>query len=213
MAVNIKLQLINRSSLGELAELIENNFTQIIEKITDKIPVSDVIVSVFKDPKHTISEVGIGGYTPNANTLFVYLDVSHPNLNKHLVEELTATLAHELHHCLRWRNPGYGETLFEALITEGLADHFELEITKMKPRPWDKALSAKQIPEILKRAALEYDNKEYSHEDWFFGNKQRDLPRWTGYTLGFHLVSEYLKNGTRKASELYDVSIEKFKKS
>ena len=50
--------------------------------------------------------------------------------------------------------PGYGITLAEALVTEGLADHFVAEaFPDTPPQPWDHALSAEQETRALAKGA------------------------------------------------------------
>ena len=124
------------------------------------------------------------------------------------------TLAHECHHAARWQTVGYGETLFEGIISEGLADHFAQEITERKDlHLWDRALKSKQIKEWLTKAKKEFDNKKYSQYDWFFGSKERGIPKWTAYSLGFYLVDNYLKKHLdMKASTLYKTKAGEFKK-
>jgi uncharacterized protein YjaZ len=107
---------------------------------------------------------------------------------------LPATLAHELHHSRRiQRGPGYGATLGEALVSEGLADAFVHEAFPSTPsQPWDHALSESQLEATWLRAKSElwspYSVKE--HQRWFFG-VGGDVPRWAGYSLGYWLVSQY----------------------
>ena len=42
------------------------------------------------------------------------------------------------------------------------------------------------------RAREEYDNRRYDHLAWFFGTDESSIPRWTGYSLGFQLLGDYL---------------------
>ena len=51
-------------------------------------------------------------------------------------------------------------------------------------------------------ATPEFNSREYNHDDWFFGPLSRDIPKWTGYSVGFRLVGDYLKRTGKKASEL-----------
>ncbi|MBU1558013.1 DUF2268 domain-containing protein [Patescibacteria group bacterium] len=36
------------------------------------------------------------------------------------------------------------------------------------------------------------------------------IPRWTGYSIGFRLVKDYMEKSGKSASELVNVSAEKF---
>lgn len=182
------------------------------KKILDKIPLSNIDVVIVDNPYEAIPEIGIGGYTRTFNFITIAIDPAFPNLKKNLQLELLDTFAHELHHVARWQTVGYGKTLFEAIISEGLADHFANEITERKDlHLWDKALNKKQIINFLKKAGQEFNSKEYSHSDWFFGSKERRIPRWTAYSLGFYLVGNYFKKHPEmKPSTLYKTKAEEF---
>ena len=54
-----------------------------------------------------------------------------------------------MHHCARWGTVGYGETLLEAMISEGLAEHFDIEVNKTKPTMWATALDKKNLEKYL----------------------------------------------------------------
>lgn len=161
----------------------------------------------YVNPQTTIPEIGIGGYTPNAQTIFISLDPHHPKFTPSIRVALPRTIAHELHHAVRWADPGYGQTLGEALVTEGLAAHFELEVFGGKPNLWDIAVRGQELLRLKKRAAGEMSTSRYNHNDWFFGSQKRHLPRWTGYSLGFQIVQKYLsKNRQSLPSRLVNVN-------
>ena len=169
-----------------IREVVESTLRRVIQVL----PLTAVTITVIPDPKRTIPGYGIGGYTPNANTVSIYLDPTFPEFAQVLSDRLPRTLAHEFHHCLRWRGPGYGRTLFEALITEGLADHFTLELLNGVPSPWSDAFPRDDTAKYLDLALAELDTKDYNHARWFFRG-DHILPRWTGYTVGFRLVEAY----------------------
>jgi uncharacterized protein YjaZ len=172
-------------SVPTIRAIIESTLRQVIKVV----PLTAVRIIVVPDPKRTIPNYGIGGYTPNANTVFIYLDLAFPEFSRVVSERLPSTLVHEFHHCMRWRGPGYGRTLFEALITEGLAEHFALELLGAS-RPWSNAFPREETAKFLALAQPEFDSTTYNHPRWFFG-RDHTLPRWTGYTLGFRLVEAY----------------------
>ncbi len=160
----------------------------------------DVVFSV--NPQATIPEFGIGGYTPNAHTIFISLDPKHPKFISSLKTQLPRTLAHELHHTIRWIDPGYGQTLGEALVTEGLAANFELEVFGKKPNMWDLAVRGKKLQQLYQRATRELRSSQYNHNEWFFGSERRNIPRWAGYALGFHIVQRFLSTHRQLPSDL-----------
>lgn len=207
------LHILNGSgTLTQYLGVIETSFIEALEQIRKKINISNIDIVVYDNPDHAIKEIGIGGCAPTPNLIFVSLDPKFPNLAKSIENELKRTLAHELHHCMRQRSVGYGDTLLEALVTEGLADHFNLEVYKGRPHPWDTNLSDEQIKNYLEKAKTKFNDKNYDHNSWFFGSKEENIPRWTGYTLGFTIVKKYLeKNLDKKPSELYSTKAEEFK--
>ncbi len=82
------------------------------------------------------------------------------------------------------------QTLLEALVSEGLADHFAIELLEVPVPPWSDALPWTETAHYLELAQPEFDSVEYGHPRGFFGSSP-DLPCWTGYTLGFRLVESY----------------------
>lgn len=165
-----------------------------VHLVQRRLPLKDIDIVLYENPDDVVSEVGgVGGFTPHAHIVLISLDPANPKFKASMEGEVTRALIHELHHAIRWRKPGYGETLLEALITEGLADQFVLELTgDQKPEPWARALKPAERTRLLARAKKVF-HKPYNHFAWFFGSKEEKLPRWTGYSLGFFLVGEYLK--------------------
>jgi hypothetical protein len=152
-------------------------------------------IEIGLDATRAIPEIGVGGFAdPEDGDVFVSIDGAPPGGLKAALETwIPATLAHELHHSSRIRvGPGYGITLAEALVTEGLADHFVAEsFPDTPPQPWDHALSGDQETELWQEAqsVLEVP-RGYDHRAWFLGGA--DLPRWAGYTLGYRIAEAYL---------------------
>src|SRR5690625_1970846 len=99
-----------------------------LERIERHLPLGHIDVVVERNPFAVIPELGVGGFSPSGHLVHVSLDPAHARFGEALEQHLPRTLAHELHHCARWRGPGYGRTLGEALVSEGLADHFDLEV-------------------------------------------------------------------------------------
>ena len=126
---------------------------KIAEKILmDVVPINNIDVVVYNNPTGTIKEIRIGGYTPFANVVFISLDLEHPNFEEMFEKEFLYTLVHEINHAIRFRTPILKETLFEAMISEGLDDHFAVELTKRKVSPpWCTALDEEQEKNGLKK--------------------------------------------------------------
>jgi uncharacterized protein YjaZ len=110
----------------------------------------------------------------------------------------------------RWRGPSPYGTLLEALVFEGLADRFALELLGGAPPPWIEAFPEQQTDAYIERARPELD-QFFDFEAWFFGIGS-DLPRWTGYTLGYRLVGDYkAENPGSTAASLVHTPAEAFR--
>jgi hypothetical protein len=154
--------------------------------------VRPLALDIFVQPgKGVIPELGYVGYAPKAGIIYLTLDPDNPKLSRNLGAPLERQITHEFHHALRWFGPGYGRTLLEALVSEGLAGQFVHEIFGSEPEPWECALPRTALPLYAQRALREGETPQYDHAAWFFG--RGDLPRWLGYTLGWELVGEFLK--------------------
>lgn len=199
----IALHIMKESgSLLHFCNTIESAFSDVVKRIESALPRVDADVVVVDNPSAAIPETGVGGYSPTAHLVYVNIDPSSDELMDRIGSEIMSTVAHELHHCARWDAIGYGSTLLEAVISEGLAEHFDIEINKSPAKLWSTALPAAELEALLLRAQSEFENKEYDHASWFFGSDDKRIPRWTGYSLGFHLVGKYMRASNRSASEL-----------
>jgi uncharacterized protein YjaZ len=160
-----------------------------------EMPPIDVVVQRLTE--ETIPELGLTGFTLRRSCMAITLDPDNLHFEASLkAGEFTRILTHELHHCLRFGRIGYGTTLAEALVSEGLADQFDREVNGGDGQMWNHALRPEQWPALLQQAEEAFCRSEYDHCLWFFGGHGHDsiglIPRWTGYTIGYHLVGTYL---------------------
>ncbi len=96
-------------------------------------------------------------------------------------------LLHEIALLIRSDGPGYGRSLGEALVSEGLAGHFVRQVLSRPPETWETGAPSASV---LRRAMNEWARLDYDHEAWFRG--RGDLRKGTGYGLGNRLVAEHL---------------------
>lgn len=169
-------------------------------------PSLDVVV---KAGNYVIPEKGHGGFCPEAGVIYITVDPENPAFCKNDAHSIERMFAHELHHAARWTGPGYGSTLGEALVSEGLAGHFSLEIFGGEPEPWEN-LKSDTIEHYCLQMLENWHCTDYDHNGWFFGTG--DFPRWLGYTAGFNLISKYLAAFPHlKASMLTNIKAEELK--
>lgn len=187
-------------ALASVAPTIRALLESTLVEAGRQIPVGGVTFFVTPDARRAIPGWGMGGFTPTGTMIDIAVDPAFPGLAQLLPERLPPLAAHELHHAARWRGPGYGTTLLEAMISEGLADHFAMELLGAPLAPWSDALPAGETARYLALAGPELDGP-YNHDRWFFGIDPA-IPRWTGYTLGFRLVEDYTARHPATAAEL-----------
>lgn len=182
--------------------MIEQVVGRALDALQPPLDVIELRISLIADRTRIIPEVGMGGFNPSAHEVQLFADPSLPNLEGVLRSELRRQLTHEVHHAMRRRTVGYGSTLLEASISEGLADHFSMEASGAEnPPPWASSLTPEEVaawmPEVVSRSTGSYD-----HLAWFVGTDP-SIPPWTGYNVGFELVRAYLdQDPTRRASAL-----------
>jgi hypothetical protein len=158
-----------------------------------------VTIRVDVDASQTIPGAGVGGFTRGTGDVDIFIAAYPVGLRKKLTTWIPLTIAHELHHSSRIRTgPGYGRTLADALVAEGLADRFAATLFPDRPpAPWDHALTRREEQDLWKRARAVLFARSYDHGSWFFGTGE--LPRWTGYTVGYDLVERYLRSNPSRS--------------
>jgi hypothetical protein len=139
----------------------------------------------------TIPELGMVGHAYRDSLFAMTLDPDSPNFERSLHDgALRRQIIHEVHHCMRMAGAGYGWTLGEALVSEGLAGQFVGRLLGTDPEPWEQAVPSESLcgasvaPDAL--AAGDYD-----HAAWFHG--RGPYPRWFGYSLGYGMVGAWLE--------------------
>ena len=165
-------------------------------------------------PGQAIPELGMGGHSYRRGCMSITLDPDNQAFAASLGDgQFSRLLTHEVHHCMRYDALGYGETLGEALVSEGLADQFDCEAHTKPGQPWTDALTRAQWPDVLARMEPNLSTNIYSftdHAAWFYGRLgDKPIPRWSGYSVGFHLVGAYLAaNPQTRASRMAGTPVE-----
>lgn len=205
----MKLHILNaQEKLTAHSEWLNTCLTETYAKanMLMSLPSLDIIV---KAGAQVIPEKGHLGYSPEPGIVYITVDPKNPSFCSNFNNSLERMLAHELHHAARWAGPGYGFSLGEAIVSEGLAGHFTLELFGGEPEPWE-CLNAVEVQSHVLRMRKDWDRTDYDHNAWFYGTS--NLPRWLGYTVGFNLVTRFLlANPHLRASTLANVNAEALK--
>lgn len=189
-----------------LKKLLLETSTYAISSIERKIKLKNIDVLFYIAKNDVIPQLGIGGYTKTPSLVMIPINPSFKNIKKSIKNELPKTLAHELYHAARNYSHENEKTLIEAMLNEGLADHFEIEMFDGLPGEWDTAISNKKLGRLLDISKQFWEKTNYDHNKWFFGSN-KTIPKWTGYSLGFCLVGKYLKKHSVKPSSLTSINI------
>jgi uncharacterized protein YjaZ len=189
-------------ALGSWCDRIRAEFEPAIHAISRHLEVRHVDVIAYAS-ESVIPELGMNAYTEHAHLIRFWLDPSHPNLAQSFEVSFPALLAHELHHLVRERGPGYGRTLRDSLISEGLACQFEKEVTGKIPI-YGAEIATGEVAERLARIAPFLDGP-YS-PGWMFGSHDQGIERSFGYQLGSSLVAQWLKRQGKTAAQAVHIT-------
>lgn len=194
------LHIINaRHQLTGIAKWLSERLDDAFAVSAKHLPLLDTDV-ILRAGKAVIHEKGHLGYAPESGVIYVTVDPESPVLRANPSQSLERMLAHELHHSSRWDGPGYGKTLGEALVSEGLAGHFAQEAFGGEREPWEQ-LPVSILRTYVLKAQAAWQSPNYNHAEWFFGSQE--FPAWVGYSLGYELVGRYLSaHGDARASNL-----------
>lgn len=170
----------------------------LVEEHAD-LPRFDLVIRAGED---VVQGWAVGGYAPGPGHIQITLEPA-----RFAPEYFIRTLVHELHHLIRWDGPGYGKSLGEALVSEGLAGHFVLQVLGGTPDPWD---AVNPSDGLARRALDEWSRRDYDHAEWFFG--KGSIRRWSGYGLGHRMVAEYLAQSPQETPvTLADAPADRFR--
>lgn len=179
--------------LSPLEGLINSSFGRTAPIIIRDLKPEAIDVIFLAAPDQTIPELGIGGFSPGPNHIYVHLD---PKSDKITNDEIAATLLHEAHHCVRWTPEAFNQPLGGQMVSEGLACLYEAQTLGREPIYAQTTLKKDQVDKA--RASL--DRPDFDWGEWFFGQGQFD--RWFGYSLGYHICRKYSGSTGRSAAEL-----------
>jgi len=195
--------------LGGRAVVIRQELEAVFAAASPLISIDGVVARVNPDLGRVVPGWGVGGFAHGPNEIEIAVDPALAEAT--LVERLPWIAAHEFHHAARFRGPGYGGSLLQAIASEGLADHFAFELYGPPEAPWAVALDEAELPIWIERARPELDSTTFDFDAWFFG-VGGEMPRWTGYAIGFHLVAQYkAANPGTTAASLVNASADAFR--
>ncbi|MBR2767216.1 hypothetical protein IKD67_04015 [Candidatus Saccharibacteria bacterium] len=161
--------------------------------------------------EYVIPEDGVGGRARAFDFIEFAIDENHATKNY-----ISETIVHEICHVSRWgKNDEWANTLFKCMISEGIATCFEVEFVKDRE---EKTLfiktilerSDEEIERILGILRGQLDAEDFDYNDIFYKGVG-ELPRWSGYSLGFYLVKKYLEKTGKKIEDVFADKYDEFR--
>ena len=210
--INVLLANAN-GNLDESKETILTAVKEVESYAFSKLKIDWNIDVVVTDSAYSliIPEDGVGGYTYASNFIVSALDLKTMSISR-----FKEMLVHELGHAARWgKNDEWINTLFDGMISEGIATYFGTEFAKNNS---DKQFFTKAMLErsdeenerILNELRGNLEDKNYDYQTIFFTGNDK-LPRWSGYSLGYYLVKKYLEKTHKTIEEAFADKYEDFK--
>ena len=171
----MSVAVVNFAGIGD-SSYVQADTKQIFNELGVFLPKGTYFLYLRDIKDYSIDDKYPGGHTYNQHESMIALPSWR--VDRKLV---LSTIAHELHHLARWQHAGYGVTLGEAILSEGIATLYESQVSDWSP-PWSQASLNSTL---IKKALREWDSDTYNHFDWFF---EGEFGRWVGYTIGFQMA-------------------------
>ncbi|WP_448548540.1 DUF2268 domain-containing putative Zn-dependent protease [Thalassotalea fusca] len=206
-----KINVLNASEkFNDVLDLLESKGQYSLSKISQHIqlPNLDIIISPAPDEYKTDS--GILGCVSTPYLIEILVDTDREDLVDVIHNELTAVIAHELHHAIRALSGVQEKTLFQTLISEGLACHFETKFNGNTTPRFLNEVKKFEWRELYNQMQTNLNNQDFNYPDYFGVGNDAKLPERAGYWVGFNLVSEYINKYGGCASTLIGIPAEKF---
>ena len=210
--VNILLTEAN-GNLSDSREIIIDAVKTAEEYVFPKLKVNWDIDVLVTNRLHDIiiPEDGVGGRARTSD--FIEFAINEEKATKNLISEM---VAHELCHAARWgKNDEWINSLFDGMISEGIATYLEAEFVKDRE---EKTVFIKTIlkrtddenKKILEELRDQLESNYYDYNTILFNGNDK-LPRWSGYSLGYYLVKKYLEKTNKKIEDAFVDKYAEFK--
>lgn len=176
------------------------NFWEIVEEELEQLKIEwdgpDIPIFIF--PSNTKNEqirIDFNGRSGLSHHDKIFLFVSTQTTNK----ELQALFTHEYNHVCRLNYLNQAEesiNLLDGMVLEGLAEEaVHNRFGKDSLAKWTSLYPIEYVLEQWKKefqANLHLKKSNTLHNAFMYGSGR--VPKWMGYTIGFHLVSSFAKN-------------------
>jgi len=195
----------------EQKQKIEKTISETIEKCNDELSVPTKNF-IFVHPYLTTEDDKV---FDGVMAVAVYSCVFHLfiNLDEYSKKSIENTVAHELNHTIYYYHH-YDDfnnyTLLDGILLEGLAENFREQYFDSEVSKWAGALTKDAAFDVLKESKDILESRDQKIiKEFLFGNDR--YQRWTGYSVGYWLVKEFInRNKNLSWGELMKTSPKEF---
>lgn len=212
MLIESKVALLKETEILTECRQVLRKSAQYFSEIGYKIPVDEFIVNILLgDPENTVLMASEGYSGFGGIPGYILLIVVPNEFNR---TRLRSALAHEFNHNIRFTYEPFNHgnvSVEDYLVIEGLAEVFSEELYGIEQRgPWVQDYDDEELEytiAVMKdgREARGFDQvSAYMYGDEVAreqGYQPVGLSRNAGYTIGYHLVKDYLKNTGKTIAE------------
>jgi Predicted Zn-dependent protease (DUF2268) len=153
-------------------------------------PPTVIVVQIGK-PSKLIPQAGVNGFTSQATGQIILQlgRTAQSSLAQTLHLWLPRDLAHEVNHSVRiLGGTGFGATLLQQTISEGIATAFDQAAFPGPPDPFAQAITPAQECTLWEKVKPQLGATNL-YNLWMFGGP--GVPHWTAFTIGYHIVNDY----------------------
>lgn len=212
MLIESKVSLLKETEIFAECRHVLRKSAQYFSEIGYKIPVDEFIMNILLgDPENTVLMASEGYSGFGGIPGYILLIVVPNEFNR---TRLRSALAHEFNHNIRFTYEPFNHgdiSVEDYLVIEGLAEVFAEELYGIEQRgPWVQDYDEEELEytiAVMKdgREARGFDQvSAYMYGDEVAreqGYQPVGLSRNAGYTIGYHLVKDYLKNTGKTIAE------------
>ena len=195
---------------NEMDILVNEDVVSMVEDALEEcnkfLPAANATVYIFPydptDRTFTYNARGVGSFTTfgRGREIFLFLNPTHGGWK----ERIKYAVAHEYHHST-WMYKNYREyevTLLDYLILEGKADSFaNIVYPDVEVSHTSTSISLSREKELWEKIKPNLDSTDAKYNQRVIFGDYEEFPYWTGYTIGYNIVQEYIKNNPNVSIE------------
>ena len=195
---------------NEMDILVNEDVVSMVEDALEEcnkfLPAANATVYIFPydptDRTFTYNARGVGSFITfgRGREIFLFLNPTHGGWK----ERIKYAVAHEYHHST-WMYKNYREyevTLLDYLILEGKADSFaNIVYPDVEVSHTSTSISLSREKELWEKIKPNLDSTDANYNQRVIFGDYEEFPHWTGYTIGYNIVQEYIKNNPNVSIE------------